>query len=132
MKIGIAPDSYKENLTAMEVATEIEAGCREVFPDAHYVKMPAADGGEGSVQAMIEVTNGQWIDRTVTGPLAQPVNAFYGLTGDENTAAIEMAAASSLDLVPNDRHNSYLTTSYGTGELILAALNAGGTLSKFC
>ncbi len=125
MKIVIAPDSYKESLTALEVANEIEAGFREVFPRAEYLKLPVADGGEGTVQAMIEATNGRRVDVTVTGPLGAPVNAFYGLTGDGQTAVIEMAAASGLALVPNDRRNPYLTTSYGTGELILAALNAG-------
>lgn len=125
MKIVIAPDSYKESLTALEVANEIEAGFREVFPRAEYLKLPVADGGEGTVQAMIEATNGRRVDVTVTGPLGEPVNAFYGLTGDGQTAVIEMAAASGLALVPNDRRNPYLTTSYGSGELILAALNAG-------
>lgn len=125
MKIVIAPDSYKESLTALEVANEIEAGFREVFPRAQYVKLPVADGGEGTVQAMIEATCGRRVEVTVTGPLGEPVTAFYGLTGDGETAVIEMAAASGLALVPNGRRNPYLTTSYGTGELILAALDAG-------
>lgn len=125
MKIVIAPDSYKESLTALEVANEIEAGFREIFPDADYVKLPVADGGEGTVQAMVEATRGKRIELTVTGPLGTPVTAFYGLTGDGVTAVIEMAAASGLMLVPKEQRNPLVTTSYGTGELIRAALDAG-------
>ena len=125
MKIVIAPDSYKESLSALEVATQIELGFREVFPDADYVKVPMADGGEGTVQAMIEATQGRRVTVTVTGPLGEPVESFYALTGDGRTAMIEMAAASGLALVPPTLRNPNLTTSYGTGELITAALNAG-------
>jgi glycerate kinase len=125
MKIVIAPDSFKESLSAMEVATAIEAGFREIFPDAQYVKVPVADGGEGTVQAMIDATGGKRIERTVTGPLGEPVAAFYGLTGGEPVAVIEMAAASGLELVAPELRNPMLTTSYGTGELIRAALDAG-------
>lgn len=125
MKIVIAPDSYKESLSALEVATQIELGFKEVFPDAQYIKVPMADGGEGTVQAMIEATHGSRVDVTVTGPLGQPVPGFYGLTGDGSTAMIEMAAASGLALVPPAQRNPNVTTSYGTGELITAALNAG-------
>jgi glycerate kinase len=125
MKIVIAPDSFKESLSAMQVAQIIEAGMREIFPDAQYVKLPVADGGEGTVQAMIDATGGQRIARTVTGPLGEPVQAFYGLTGGEPVAVIEMAAASGLELVPPDLRNPLKTTSYGTGQLIRAALDAG-------
>ncbi|MFL6675380.1 MAG: glycerate kinase [Massilia sp.] len=125
MKIVIAPDSFKESLTAMQVATEIEAGFREIFPDAEYVKIPVADGGEGTVQAMIEATGGRRVERAVTGPLGEPVQAFYGLAGGELVAVIEMAAASGLELVPPERRNPLITTSFGTGELIRCALDAG-------
>lgn len=125
MKIVIAPDSYKESLSAMEVATEIEAGFREVFPLAEYHKLPMADGGEGTVQAMIDATSGRRVDVTVTGPLGMPVQAFYGLSGQDDLAIIEMAAASGLELVPAQLRNPLKTSTYGTGELILAALNAG-------
>jgi glycerate kinase len=126
MKIVIAPDSFKESLTAMQVAQVIEAGFREIFPDAQYVKLPVADGGEGTVQAMIDATGGQRIERTVTGPLGEPVQAFYGLTGGgEPVAVIEMAAASGLEQVPQELRNPWMTTSYGTGQLIRAALDAG-------
>ena len=125
MKFVIAPDSYKESLTAMEVATEIEAGFREIYPDAEYVRLPMADGGEGTVAAMVAATGGRVIEREVTGPLGEQVKAFYGITGDGNTAIIEMAAASGLALVPPHLRNPMKTTTFGTGELIKAALDAG-------
>jgi glycerate kinase len=125
MKIVIAPDSFKESLSAMEVATQIEAGFREVFPHAEYVKIPVADGGEGTVQAMIDATAGRRVEIAVSGPLGEPVQAFYGLTGGEPVAVIEMAAASGLALVPPAQRDPLATTSYGTGQLIRAALDAG-------
>lgn len=125
MKIIIAPDSYKESLSAEEVANQIEAGFREVFPDAEYVKLPMADGGEGTVAALVATTHGRIVKKTVTGPLGQPVEAFYGLTGDGQTAIIEMAAASGLEIVPIEQRNPLITTTYGTGELVRDALDAG-------
>src|SRR6266568_4022530 len=125
MKIVIAPDSYKESLTALEVATEIEAGFREVFPYADYLKLPMADGGEGTVAAMVAATGGKLVAVDVTGPLGEPVKACYGLTGDGKTAIIEMAAASGLALVAPGLRDPLTTTTYGTGELIKAALDAG-------
>lgn len=125
MKIVIAPDSYKESLSAQQVATQIELGFREIFPDANYVKLPVADGGEGTVEAMVAATSGSVIRRTVTGPLGEPVEAFYGLSGDKSCAFIEMAAASGLELVPAARRDPWITTSYGTGELIRSALDKG-------
>ncbi|MYN19061.1 glycerate kinase [Rugamonas sp. FT107W] len=125
MKIVIAPDSFKESLTAMAVANEIEAGFREFFPDAQYVKLPVADGGEGTVQAMIDASGGRRVGLKASGPLGEPVDAFYGLMGDGATAVIEMAAASGLELVPAARRDPLRTSSHGTGELIRDALDAG-------
>ncbi|WP_313773285.1 glycerate kinase [Enterobacter huaxiensis] len=125
MKIVIAPDSYKESLSALEVATAIENGFREIFPTAEYVKLPVADGGEGTVEAMVAATHGRIVPVSVTGPLGERVDGFYGLSGDEQSAFIEMAAASGLELVTPSRRNPLLTTSWGTGELILHALDAG-------
>ncbi|MEL0552706.1 glycerate kinase [Raoultella lignicola] len=125
MKIVIAPDSYKESLSALEVATAIEAGFQEIFPDAEYVKLPVADGGEGTVEAMVAATQGHLVQVTVTGPLGEPVQAFYGLSGDERCAFIEMAAASGLESVPVASRNPLITTTWGTGELIRHALDAG-------
>jgi glycerate kinase len=125
MKIVIAPDSYKESLSALEVARAIEAGFRAVFPQAECVLVPVADGGEGTVDAMVAATGGRRETVAVSGPLGERVEAFYGLTGDGDTAVIEMAAASGLMLVPPARRNPLRTSSRGTGELIRAALDAG-------
>lgn len=125
MKIVIAPDSYKESLSALEVASAIEQGFREIWPDADYVKLPVADGGEGTVEAMVAATAGRIVDVDVTGPLGEPVSGFYGLSGDERTAFIEMAAASGLERVPVSLRDPLKTTSWGTGELIRHALDAG-------
>lgn len=125
MKIVIAPDSFKENLTSMEVATEIEAGLRRVWPKARCVKIPMADGGEGTVQSLVDATGGKLVECMVTAPLGEKVQAVYGLLGGGRTAVIEMAAASGLPLVPRDRRNPLLATSYGTGEMLLHALRGG-------
>lgn len=125
MKIVIAPDSFKESLSAMQVAEAIEQGFREIYPNAEYIKLPMADGGEGTVESMVAATHGQIIPVTVTGPLGLPVEAFFGITGDGETAIIEMAAASGLHLVPPEKRNPLLTGTFGTGELILAALDRG-------
>ena len=125
MKIVIAPDAFKESLSAAEVALAIEAGFREVFPAAEICRLPVADGGEGTVDAMVAALGGRRVAARVTGPLGEPVEAFYGLCGDGATVVIEMAAASGLALVPSARRNPLLTTSFGTGELIRAALDAG-------
>lgn len=125
MKIVIAPDSYKESLSALDVASQIEKGFREIFPHAHYVKLPVADGGEGTVEAMVAATGGKIIPLRVTGPLGNPVDAFYGLSGDGCCAIIEMAAASGLEQVPPASRDVLRATSWGTGELIRHALDSG-------
>lgn len=125
MKIVIAPDSFKESLTALEVAQAIEKGMKKVLPDADFIKVPMADGGEGTVQSLVDATGGKIISKTVTGPLGEPVEAFFGISGDEKTAVIEMAAASGLHLVPAEKRNPLITTTRGTGELIAAALDYG-------
>ena len=122
MKIVIAPDSFKESLTALEVANAIEAGFKNVFHDAEYIKVPMADGGEGTVQSLIDATQGQLMETEVTAPLGNRVSAVWGLSGDGQTAIIEMAAASGLHLVAPENRNPLKTTTYGTGELIQAAL----------
>lgn len=125
MKVVIAPDSFKESLPASVAADRIEAGFREVFPTADYVKLPIADGGEGTVEAMVAATEGRLVALRVRGPLGEETEAFYGITGDGKTAVIEMAVASGLALVPLESRNPLKTTSFGTGELILHALDAG-------
>lgn len=125
MKIVIAPDSFKESMTALEAAQSIEKGMKAVFPDAEYQLLPMADGGEGTVQSLVDATGGTIRERSVTGPLGETVQAFFGILGNGKTAIIEMAAASGLHLVEPAKRNPLLTTSRGTGELIRAALDEG-------
>lgn len=125
MKVVIAPDSFKESMTALEVCEAIERGLKRAMPDVHTVKVPMADGGEGTVQALVDATNGTFTSLSVTGPLGLPVEAQYGWLGDGKTAVIEMATASGLHLVPPERRNPLLTTTKGTGELIKDAVQKG-------
>jgi glycerate kinase len=125
MKIVIAPDSFKESLSALGVAEEIEAGFREIYPEAIYIKLPVADGGEGTVEAMVAATGGTLLRQSVTGPLGEPVEAVYGVSGGGEIAVIEMAAASGLMLVEPARRDPLRTTTFGVGELIRAALDRG-------
>lgn len=127
MKIIIAPDSFKESLTAKQVCQAIESGLKRVWQDAEYVHIPLADGGEGTVQSLVDATQGEIIDCAVTGPLGHQVDAFYGRLGGElsHTAVIEMAAASGLHHVPSAQRDPKITTSFGTGELIAHALENG-------
>jgi glycerate kinase len=125
MRLVIAPDSFKESLSAPDVAREIEAGFQEIFPDWTYVKVPVADGGEGTVEALIAATGGHLETREVCGPLGDPVEAFFGVTGDGKTAVIEIAAAAGLMLLTPDRRDPTRATSFGVGQLIRAALDLG-------
>ena len=126
MKIVIAPDSFKESLSAPEVAQAIGRGWLAVYPDAEIALCPMADGGEGTVDAVLAATGGERRELTVQGPLASPVQGYWGWLGD-GTAVIEMAAASGLHWVPSAQRDARVTCSYGTGELISAALDAGAT-----
>jgi glycerate kinase len=125
MRILIAPDSFKGSLSAVEAADCMAEGLAEVFPEAELIKVPIADGGEGTVQAMLQAAGGRLVPLRVTGPMGDPVDAFYGVLKGGSTAVIEMAAASGLHLVPPDRLNPLAATTYGTGELILAAVRGG-------
>jgi len=125
LKIVLAPDSFKGSLSASGVCDAMEAGIRRVCPDAEIVKIPMADGGEGTVEALVSSTGGRIEKVTVAGPLGDPVEAFYGILGNSMTAVIEMAAASGLPLVPPEKRNPLKTTTYGTGQLMLAALEKG-------
>jgi len=125
MKIVIAPQGFKGNLTALEVARAIEEGVKRIVPDAETVLKPMADGGEGTVQALVDATGGEMMATEVTGPLKERVNARWGILNDKTTAVIEMASASGLPLVPPEKRNPLITTTYGTGELIRAALDHG-------
>ena len=123
MKIVIAPQGFKGNLTALEVAQAIEKGIKRVVPDATTTIKPMADGGEGTVQALVDATGGEIMVTEVTDPLGGRVNAHWGILNDKVTAVIEMASASGLPLVPPEKRNPLVTTTYGTGELIRAALD---------
>jgi len=128
MKVVIAPDSFKESLPAAEVAAALAGGVRRGCTDAVIDLCPMADGGEGTVSAMVAATGGQTLEVGVSGPLGEPIQACFGLLGgssDGRTAVLEMAAASGLALVPPERRNPLETSTFGTGELILAALDAG-------
>ncbi|MEZ8493679.1 glycerate kinase [Vibrio splendidus] len=130
MKIVIAPDSFKESLSAVSVAACIEKGFREIFPDAEYVTLPLADGGEGTVDVLLQGLVGQKRTYQVEGPLGALVNAEWAMLepSDRNpnkTALIEIAAASGLDLLKPEQRDPLVASSFGTGQLILEAIEQG-------
>jgi len=125
MRVVIAPDKFKGSLTALEAADAMARGFSRVDPCARIDRVPMADGGEGTVAALVAATGGSYRTVTVAGPLGEPVNASFGLLGDGCTAALEMASASGLWLVPPDLRDPTRATTRGTGQLLLAALEAG-------
>ncbi|MFT8585884.1 glycerate kinase [Acetobacter papayae] len=125
MKIVIVCDSFKESLSSLSVAEEVEAGFRAVFPAVECISLPVADGGEGTVDALVHATAGQFRLHHVTGPMGDLVQARYGVLGDGRTAVIEMAAAAGLDLVPRAVRDPRIATTFGLGQLILHALDSG-------
>lgn len=126
-KIIIASDSFKGSLTSGEVAESIAAAIHEVLPTCEVIKVPVADGGEGTVEALITALHGKSVDCIVHDPLMNLINATYSIADDGKTAIIEMASASGITLLPLEKHNPWLTTTYGTGELIKDALLKGCT-----
>lgn len=124
MKILIASDSFKGSATTMEVAERIEKGLLRIIPELEVLKLPMADGGEGTVETLVYGMDGKFVYEEVTGPLGDRVQAKYGIIQDQ-IAIIEMAEASGLVLVEEERRNPSLTSTYGTGELILSALQRG-------
>ena len=128
MKIVIAPQALKGSLAAPQAAQAIARGVQRIWPDAEYVLLPLADGGEGTTQALVEATGGQMISARVTGPLGKPVDGFFGVlatSGEPPTAVIEMAAAAGLPLVPAEQRDPRVTTTRGVGELLRLALDRG-------
>lgn len=125
MKILLAPDSFKGSLTAKEVCTYLKAGLLRADPKIEVTELPMADGGEGTVEALIHVLGGELRTVTVHNPLMELMEASYGLISKDRLAVIEMAAASGLELIDEDQRNPAMTTTYGTGELILDALDQG-------
>ncbi|MCF3942569.1 glycerate kinase [Oceanobacillus alkalisoli] len=126
MKIVMAPDSFKESMTAKQAAEAIKLGFRSVFGESLDIDIiPMADGGEGTIESLMDALHGSLYEKVVTGPLGEKVRATYALSGDQSLAVIEMAEASGLALVPAEKRNPLITTTYGTGELIKDALDHG-------
>lgn len=125
MKLLVAPNAFKGSLSAIEAARVLAAGLRAALPGSEVVELPVADGGEGTVAALVAATGGRTLEVDVSGPLGEPRRASYGLLGD-GTVAVEVPAASGLALVPPARRDPRVTTTYGTGELIASALAAHG------
>lgn len=122
MNITIAIDSLKGSLSSIEAGRAIKKGIRKVYPDANVAIRPIADGGEGTVDALVEGMNGQIHQISVTGPLGQPVTAKYGIISRTNTAVMEMSQAAGITLVPEEKRNPLYTTTYGVGEMIKDAI----------
>ena len=129
MRIVVAPSGFKESLEADEVADRIEAGILRVVPEAEVLKAPMVDGGEGFTKALVAATNGVLCGISVSGPVGEPIESFYGFLGEDGggpkTAVLEMAAAAGLTLVPREVRDPSGTTTYGVGELVRAALDDG-------
>jgi len=125
LKILVAPNAFKESLSAIDAARAISKGVRRGLPNARVTEIPIADGGDGTLEAVISGTGGRILKARVMGPLGNRITAEYGITGDGKTAVIEMSRASGLALVPPARRNPMRTTSFGTGQLIQAALDLG-------
>ena len=125
MKVVIAPQGFKAGISGLEAAQAIARGVLAACPDAETVLAPVADGGDGTLNALVDATGGQVFTSTVTGPLGRPLEARWGVMGDGTTAVIEMALASGLALVPQRRRNPRITTTAGTGEILREALERG-------
>ncbi len=125
VKVIVAPQGYKGSSSALDAARAIERGVKAAIPEAETVLVPVADGGDGTLNALVDTTGGEIFRSVVTGPLGQPVEALWGVMGDGRTAVVEMARASGLALVPARRRNPRITTTQGTGEIIKEALDQG-------
>jgi len=125
LRILVAPNAFKESLSAIDAARAIAKGVRRGLPKAQVTEIPIADGGDGTLEAVISGTSGRILKARIVGPLGNRITAEYGITGDNKTAVIEMSRASGLALVPPEKRNPMRTTSFGTGQLICAALDRG-------
>lgn len=125
MNIVVAPDSFKECLTASQVAWHIATGIRNALPEARVVSIPIADGGEGTVEALVTATGGHVVEVDTVDALMRPVRSFYGILGDGRTAVVEMAAASGIGLIHPAERNPMITSTYGTGLLLKKVIGAG-------
>ena len=124
-KVVVAPNAFKGTLTATEAAAAIARGVREVFPDAEVVEVPVADGGDGTVEALVSASHGEYLTAGVEGPLGDPVSAKYGVIESGRTAVVELAAASGLTLLSPSRRDPRKTSTYGFGQLLEAARRSG-------
>jgi glycerate 2-kinase len=125
MNIVIAPDSFKESLSAAKVAEHIASGVRKAMPCADITCLPMADGGEGTVEAMVTATGGKVVKVQSLDPLGREIQSFYGVLGNDTTVVVEMAAASGLELLRQEERNPMFTSTYGTGILIREAIEKG-------
>ena len=125
LTILLAPDSFKESMSAKEVCEAMEKGIKKVNNDINCIHVPMADGGEGTMQSLVDATGGKIYSLNVVGPLGNKVKAFYGILGDGETGMLEMASASGIQLVTKEKRNPLITTTYGTGQLIKACLDYG-------
>ena len=125
MKIAVVMDSFKGSMTSLEAGEAVKNGIKRAAPDAEVVVKPIADGGEGTVDALVCGMNGSYRQLRVTGPLGEKVDCTYGILPDEQTAVMEMSAAAGLPLVPPSSRNPLYTTTRGVGEMILNAIEQG-------
>ena len=125
MNILIAPDAFKDCMSARQVAISLRRGIERIMPETDFQIAPMADGGEGTVESVIDATGGKRIEWVVKDPLMREINSFYGITGDGSTAVIEMAAASGIELLIPEERDPWVTSTFGTGELIKNALDRG-------
>lgn len=125
MKVVVAIDSFKGSLSSFELADSIEIGIKNIYSDAEVLKIPIADGGEGTVEALVKGSNGELVEIIVNNPLMEKIKAKYGIMGNKKTAIIEMAQASGLILINPEQRNPMKATTYGTGELIYDAIKKG-------
>ena len=125
MKFVLATDSFKESMTSIEACNVMEKAIKKIKSDAEVIKVPMADGGEGTVEALVNSTSGTFVETEVLNPLGQKIKASYGILGDKKTAVIEMAKASGIELIKREDRNPMITTTYGTGQLIKHAIENG-------
>ena len=125
MKVIVAPNSFKGSLSASQAAAAIAQGVRQALPDADVVEIPVADGGEGTVEALVSARQGTYREVKVEGPLGDPVRASYGLIDEGRTAVVELASASGLTLIPSERRDPRQASTYGFGQLLEAARRQG-------
>ena len=125
MKFVLAMDSFKESMTSIEACSIMEKAIKKIKKDAEVIKVPMADGGEGTVEALVNSTGGTFVETEVLNPLGKKIKSSYGILGDKKTAVIEMAKASGIELINREDRNPLITTTYGTGQLIRHALANG-------